>query len=136
LPYSEYETLREDNRDAETRCCDAIVQMLSQGRKEPYCIFAVNDAIAQLVYKAAEQFNLIVGKDIFLVGFDDLPLCERLDPPLSSVHQSAEQVGYEGAKLLYEELAGHVDRPIHKVLPNNLVIRASSGNSVDYASPI
>ena len=125
LPCSEYEVLMQGEA-AERKCLEAIVDLMKERRKQEYSFFTVNDTIARLVYQAAEECDLCVGKNVFLVGFDNLPLCRRMNPPLSSVHQSVEQLGYEGAKLLYEEIEGNLTRPIHKVIRTNLEIRASS----------
>jgi LacI family transcriptional regulator len=104
-------------------------QFFREKKESHYSIFTVNDTSAGLLYTIASEFDLKVGKEVFVVGFDDLPLCKRLDPMLSSVYQPQEQLGYEGARLLYEELASRVARPIHKVLPVELKIRASSTGS-------
>ena len=42
--------------------------------------------------------------DVAVVGFDDSPLAELTDPPLTTVHQSAEQMGREMARLLVEQI--------------------------------
>lgn len=104
----------------------ACKSLFQEKREERYSVVAMNDSFAEGVYSAAEEAGLAIGKDVFVCGFDDLPLCQRLDPPLSSVSQSLERVGLEGARLLYEELDNKTSRPVHKVLPVKLVIRASS----------
>lgn len=125
MPCSEYEVLIEGEPAIEKNS-QAIFSLIQAHRHRKLSVFAVNDAIAREVYKSAERLNLQVGKDVFVVGFDNLPFGKRLSPPLSSVFQSVEQVGYEGAKLLYEEIEGNLTQPIHKVLPTYLEIRASS----------
>ena len=104
----------------------ACKSLFQEKREERYSVVAMNDSFAEGVYSAAEEAGLAIGKGVFVCGFDDLPLCQRLDPPLSSVSQSLERVGLEGARLLYEELDNKTSRPVHKVLPVKLVIRASS----------
>ena len=97
----------------------------SNGR-EKYSIFASNDFVAAGVYSACEAAGLAVGRDVFVVGFSDLPLCKRLNPPLSSVAQPYEQIGFESLALLYDEVNGRSHLPMHKVLPVELKVRASS----------
>ena len=93
---------------------------------EKISIFAGSDYVALGVYQAAEQLGLKVGRDIFIVGFGDMPLCHRLDPPLSSVYHFYDRLGYETAKLLHQELVGGVRQPVHRFLPVELRVRASS----------
>jgi len=69
---------------------------------------------------------LQIGKDVFVVGFGDIPLAQTMPVPLSSVFQNSELVGYESAKLLYELITGDMEKPVHRILPVELRIRASS----------
>lgn len=91
-----------------------------------YCIYAGNDYIGKGVYLAAAEARLKIGRDVFIVGFGDMPLCTLLDPPMSSVHQDYEQIGYEAMNLLQQELSGAVVTPIRRVLPVHLCVRRSS----------
>ena len=95
-----------------------------------YCVFVIGDFTATSVYKAAEEAGLEVGKDVFVVGYHNRPLCKRLKPALSSVSWPAEELGYEGAKLLYEHMTGKLKDPVHKVLPVELKVRSSSSSRV------
>jgi DNA-binding LacI/PurR family transcriptional regulator len=104
----------------------AVADLFRSGREEAYCVFAVNDIMALQVMDLARAAGLTIGKDVYLIGFDDCPFCLRQDPTLSSVVQQMERMGYEAAQLLYEALAGHLPKPIHKVLSVELRVRASS----------
>lgn len=107
--------------------CEAAMNLFKTQKEKIYCIFALNDFVAKGVYLAAEKLGLQIGKDVFVVGFGDYPLCEYLDVPLSSVYQSNEQVGYEAAKLLHMKLIGASKHcSIHKRIPGELCVRASS----------
>ena len=123
---SEYELMGGQAEPQVSQFFARLHDLLRSDAQDTYCIFAVNDGIAQTIYDVAAQAGRTVGRDVFLVSFDDEPGCQRLDPPLSSVHQPMEQMGYEGARLLYETIAGRVPRPIHTVLPVTLKARASS----------
>jgi len=107
--------------------CEAAIELFKTRRESKYCIFALNDFVAQGIYLAAEKLGLQIGRDVFVVGFGDYPLCEYLKVPLSSVNQSHEQVGYDAAKLLHMKLIGVSKHcSIHKRIPGELCIRASS----------
>lgn len=106
------------------------------GRKEDkYCIFAGNDYVGKSVYVAAEKRGLVVGKDVFVASFGDLPLAHRLPIPLTSVDQNPELVGYEAARVLYDTLRGNIVRPVHRLLPVTLCVRQSSTGRGDAGQP-
>ncbi len=102
------------------------IDLFNNGKRSKFAIFAGNDYFARGIYDAAEQLNLKVGTDVFLVGFGDLPLCKKLPVPLTSVWQNSERVGYEAAKILHERNSGTLKKPMNRLLPVELKIRQSS----------
>jgi DNA-binding LacI/PurR family transcriptional regulator len=58
------------------------------------------------------------------VGFDNLSLAERTDPPLTTIHQSIQDLGKETARMLVAVIAGQ--QPPSIVLPTRLVRRESA----------
>jgi len=101
-------------------------QRLLERVKAPVSIFAVNDYGALGVYKAAEERGLVVGKDVCVVGMDDLPLATMLAKPLTTLHASIEEIGFEGAKLLHRLITGKAKSPINVRLPLKLIERESA----------
>ena len=70
--------------------------------------------------------NKRVPEDVAVVGFDDLPFAQHLNPPLTTVRAPIEQAGYLAATELFSILAtGEADALT--VLPVELVIRQSCG---------
>lgn len=106
----------------------AAMQLFKTRKESKYCIFSGNDFIARGVYIAAEKLGLEIGKDVFVVGSNNMPFAERMPVPLSSVRTvpSIQDLGYQAAKLLYEHLTGSVKHPVRKLLPVELVVRQSS----------
>jgi len=123
-------------RRPETEALDPFRDVATDGRaaaatlferaEGPYCICAANDAVAQGVYTAASDAGLAVGRDVFVVGYGDRPLCRSLDPPLSSIRPPYRQLGLESVAMLRDEINGRVPAAIHKVLPVELKVRESS----------
>lgn len=107
---------------------DASMRLFNSKKEDVYCIYAGNDFVARGVYIAAEKLGLEVGKNVFVVGNDDMPFAQTFDVPLSSIRQipSINQVGYEAAKLLYQYIIGAVEKPIRRLLPTELIVRQSS----------
>jgi LacI family transcriptional regulator len=69
--------------------------------------------------------GLRVPADVSVVGFDDIPLAEHFDPPLTTVHLPARELGTAAGQLLVERIAG---RPVPQrtLLPTRLVVREST----------
>jgi LacI family transcriptional regulator len=72
----------------------------------PTAIFAGSDQQAMGAYEAARQADLQVPRDVSVVGFDDLPLCQWLSPPLTTVRQPLEEMGRLAARALFQQLDG------------------------------
>ncbi len=62
---------------------------------------------------------------VALVGFDDFPLADVLDPPLTVVRQDVARLGSEVARLLFDRLDGATGSPVHVVLEPVLITRGS-----------
>jgi len=73
----------------------------NQGKKTS--IFTCNGCAAQSVYKAAEELELRIGKDVYVAGFGDSPGCWQLPVPFTSIAQNWPDLGYEAANILFME---------------------------------
>jgi LacI family transcriptional regulator len=62
---------------------------------------------------------------VALVGFDDFPLADLLDPRVSVVTQDPTAIGRTAAELLFGRLDGDRGPPRHVVLPTRLLPRGS-----------
>lgn len=59
----------------------------------PTAFFADNDIIAMAAIRAFKEAGYLIPEDISVIGFDDMPLCEYMDPPLSTVLVPKERLG-------------------------------------------
>ena len=66
----------------------------------PTAIFAGSDMQALGVIRAARQLGLRVPEDLSVVGYDNLPLTEWTNPPLTTVTQPLREMGALGAQML------------------------------------
>ncbi|MFE1319449.1 LacI family DNA-binding transcriptional regulator [Kitasatospora phosalacinea] len=66
-------------------------------------------------------------RDVALLSFDDLPLAEVLDPPLSAVAQDPALLGATAARLALARLDGDATPPRTETVPTRLVLRAARG---------
>jgi LacI family transcriptional regulator len=102
----------------------AMQQLLPQ---HPDAVFVASDWMALGVMRALREVGVRVPEDIALVGFDDIPLASQTMPPLTTIRQQILQMGALASQVLLDLLDNPGSHPLHKVLPTELVVRASSG---------
>ncbi len=91
-------------------------------------VMCANDLCGTRLLEAARLAGVAVPEQVAVVGVDnDLVLCDLTWPPLSSVDQNAELIGYQSAQLLHEMLSGSAapSEPIW-IAPSGVVTRRSS----------
>lgn len=93
--------------------------------KRPTAIFASSDYVALGVLNAAHRSGLKIPDALSLIGFDDMPLAELLQPPLTTIRQSAWELGAEGTRVLLKVIAGAGVGPMETRLPVELIRRGS-----------
>ena len=92
----------------------------------PTAIFAANDLMAIETLHVARSFGLRVPDDLSVIGFDNIPESALAEPPLTTIDQSIQQIGYEAARLLVELIDNpepSTQPPVHVTLPTKLVER-------------
>ena len=105
---------------------------LSTNPELPDALFAENDIVAASVLRALKHHGYSIPGDISLIGFDDIPMCELLDPPLTTVHLSKEALGSYAMDQLHRRIsAGQVPHRtstlplVSTILSTRVVPRAS-----------
>jgi len=92
----------------------------------PTAILAASDLMALAVLQAVWESGLSPGRDVAVVGFDDLEAAALAHPPLTTIRQDRQALGTLAAAQAVE-LIEHADAPTRAtVLPVELVVRASS----------
>ena len=114
-------------------------QGLLQSGEPPEAVFCANDQMAIGFLRAMRERGLQAPADIAVAGFDDIPLASAAEPPLTTVHQPIEQLGYLAASTLIDLLEnastrGNGAEVRRIVLPTELVVRASCGNLLRHAA--
>jgi LacI family transcriptional regulator len=104
----------------------ATLELLREPER-PTAIFSVNNLTTIGVLHALRELGLRAPDDVSVIGFDDIPTGDLLDPPLSVVRQPTYQLGARAAELLLRRVA-QPDAPVQEVvLAASLVLRPSSG---------
>ena len=91
----------------------------------PTALFVLNNLMTVGALEAIHRRKLKIPRDIALIGFDDLPWAEALDPPLTVVRQPAYEVGQAAAELLLKRLEDPKRAETHLKLLPKLVLRSS-----------
>lgn len=90
----------------------------------PTAILSCSDYLSVGVLSAFRHLGLRVPDDISLIGFDDMPLAELLDPPLTTIRQPVAELGRVALDRLLASIDG-ADVPALTRLPVELIVRKS-----------
>jgi LacI family transcriptional regulator len=93
----------------------------------PSAVIACNDLMALGAISAAQKRGLVVGRDVAITGFDDIPLAEHAHPPLTTVRQPIYDIGRQICTMLTRLIQGEDLPQRHVLLQPELVVRESSG---------
>jgi LacI family transcriptional regulator len=97
----------------------------------PSAVFVASDVVALGALRAVRQRGLSIPGDLALVGFDDIPLAEFVNPALTTVRIPVGGLGWGAADLLMRLIDGEEEiRTPAVILETELVVRESSGAGV------
>ncbi|MFC6885039.1 MULTISPECIES: LacI family DNA-binding transcriptional regulator [Actinomadura] len=89
-------------------------------------VFAADDPMALGALRVLRRRGRGVPGDVAVVGFDDSAAASLADPPLTTVHQSPEEMGREMARLLVSRIRGEAVADPVVILRPHLVLRDSA----------
>lgn len=92
-----------------------------------YGIFADSDYVALNTYPVFARKNLEFGKDIFLVGFDDIFYSRISNPSLTTVHQPTREEGHIAVRKMINMIFGKTEQS--ETLKPFLAVRESTGGN-------
>lgn len=115
------------SEDNELRCEETVASWVSS-LPRPVGLMACNDLRAHQVLMACSDRSIAVPEELAVIGVDnDELICELCHPPLTSIEQNTEGVGYQAAGLLDRLLDGEL-APAEPILvePLGVVPRQST----------
>jgi DNA-binding LacI/PurR family transcriptional regulator len=104
---------------------EAMKKLLSSSPR-PSAVFVASDVVAMGAMQAVKRAGLSIPEDISVVGFDDVPLAEYYDPPLTTIRLPAYELGWVASQELTRLVQGDVLETNAILLETELVVRESS----------
>jgi DNA-binding LacI/PurR family transcriptional regulator len=94
----------------------------------PTAIVACSDVLALGAMRVIQQRGMALGRDMALVGFDDIPVAAYTAPPLTTLRQPIYEIASELVHMLVRHINGE---PVtSRVIQPELVIRESTSRRV------
>lgn len=103
----------------------ALARELLALPERPTALFVSNNLMTVGAMEAIHKQGLRIPEDMAIIGFDDLPWAEALDPPLTVVRQPAYEVGRAAAELLLKRLGNPAAPAAWLRLRPKLILRSS-----------
>lgn len=100
---------------------------LMTGPDSPTAIVALNDLLAFGALRAAEQLSVSVPGELSVIGFDDISAARLVTPALTTIRQSATEVGTSLIEELVPQLASGSPGQGEQFIEPSLVIRQTTG---------
>lgn len=93
--------------------------------ERPDALITANDNMAVGAYRAIHEAGLRIPDDIAVASFNDISVAQFMNPPLTTVHLAAEEIGEGAVELLLERMNGR-ELPKRVTLATSLRWRGST----------
>jgi len=120
---------RTEHTEASGRQAMRVLLSLPPDRR-PTAVVALSDLMAIGAINAIYEAGLQPGRDVAIVGFDDIPTAQYLQPPLTTLRQPIAEVGRRMVNMLLRLIRGEELTERQALLPPTLIVRDSSGKGV------
>lgn len=107
-------------------CGENDLEKLWKLNDKPDAVFAVNDRKAVGAIVTLKKKNIIVGKEVGVIGFTNDPMSAIISPSLSTIAEPAFEIGKKSCQLLLNHIKKKNFIPEEIILPGKLIIRESS----------
>jgi LacI family transcriptional regulator, galactose operon repressor len=104
---------------------EEAARLMLEGDGRPTALFAANDVSAIAAIDSARALGLDVPRDLSVIGFDNVPESALCEPPLTTIEQPIQRMGFEAVELLIGLIEGRPDLETQRMLPTRLVVRGS-----------
>lgn len=83
---------------------DDMNAWIESGNKPPRALLADNDVIAAACTRALKAHGYRIPEDVAVIGFDNMPLCTMVEPPLTAIDVNKEMIGKTAVDLLHNRI--------------------------------
>jgi LacI family transcriptional regulator len=111
------------SRDAGRLACDETLARFPGTT----AILAANDLLALGCYDSLRAHDLHCPQDMSIVGHNDMPFADLVDPPLTTIRIRHHEMGVQAAQLILRQLQDDAVGDMEVRLKPELVVRGSSG---------
>ena len=101
-------------------------QLLDLGAGAFTAVFASNDLLALGMMDAARERGLVVPQDLSVVGHNDMPFVDIVQPPLTTVHMPIVEMSRQAAQMFWEQVREEAKPTTTRILQPSLVVRQST----------
>lgn len=101
-------------------------EMMQDKNHRPTAIFIANDSMAVGCYKAAQELNISIPKEVSLIGFNNISSAQFLSPALTTVELDVSYLVEMGDWLLERIRTKKMKKPFVLILPTTLIEREST----------
>ncbi|MFG6147702.1 LacI family DNA-binding transcriptional regulator [Halobacillus sp. B23F22_1] len=103
-----------------------VMKQLLEMADRPTAIFTGSDEIAAGVIMEAKENGVRVPEDLAVMGFDDQPVAEMLEPKLTTIRQPVDELGEKSVAQLIAAMNSKETVPENIELPVELLVRKST----------
>ncbi len=106
----------------------ALRNFLGESGRGAKVVFAVNGPMLLSITRAMRTLKVVPGRDIGLIGIDELDWCSLVDDGITTVAQPTYDIGVSAAECLFRRLAGDASAPCALAYPGKLIVRGSTAH--------
>ena len=103
----------------------AACRKLMELQKPPTAIFCMNDLMAIGAMKVLKEKGCQIGKDVDVMGFDDIDTCELVEPALTTIRIPLTELGRMAADKMISLIQNKEEGEAWQELPCTLIERES-----------
>lgn len=109
---------------------EIAIKMLDS-KKRPDAFLCSNNILAFQVLKALKQRKVAVPEEVGIITFDNYPIAEYMDPPLTVVDVDTYSLGEQAATSLIKKIHRIESGEQQTIISTKLIIRESSNRKKD-----
>lgn len=103
-----------------------VLKNIVNGKDKTDCFICANNIVAYNILKEIKNVGLKVPDRIGLITFDNYPLAEYLEPPLTVIDIDTYRMGEQAAELLFENMKDKERKAESRLILTQLIDREST----------